>query len=93
MNQTTETDSMRINLQRTYKDAINALNSLQSNFASIEATKKLGPSVNRNELSINEVYEFTKRLGYTLLILINSILFILQGPKVKGQLVHLQNPF
>ncbi|KAF6065283.1 bifunctional protein FolC family protein [Candida albicans] len=65
MNQTTETDSMRINLQRTYKDAINALNSLQSNFASIEATKKLGPSVNRNELSINEVHEFTKRLGYT----------------------------
>ena len=60
MNQTTETDSMRINLQRTYKDAINALNSLQSNFASIEATKKLGPSVNRNELSINEVHEFKK---------------------------------
>ncbi|KAI5951838.1 MET7 [Candida jiufengensis] len=49
---------------RTYKDAINALNSLQSNFASIEAMKKLGPNVNRNELSINEVREFTKRLGY-----------------------------
>ncbi|CAI5756971.1 unnamed protein product [Candida verbasci] len=52
-------------IKRTYKDAINALNSLQSNFASVEALKKLGPSVNRNELSINEVYEYTKRLGYS----------------------------
>ena len=50
---------------RTYTDAINALNSLQSNFASIEAMKKLGPNVNRNELSINEVREYTSRLGYT----------------------------
>ncbi|KAI3403639.2 MET7 [Candida oxycetoniae] len=50
---------------RTYKDAINALNSLQSNFASIEAMKKLGPNVNRNELSIGEVKEFTRRMGYT----------------------------
>ncbi|KAI5964649.1 MET7 [Candida pseudojiufengensis] len=49
---------------RTYRDAINALNTLQSNFASIEAMKKLGPNVNRNELSINEVREYTKRLGY-----------------------------
>lgn len=49
---------------RTYTDAINALNSLQSNFASIEAMKKLGPNVNRNELSINEVREYTSRLGY-----------------------------
>lgn len=63
----TETDnSMRIPKMatRTYKDAINALNSLQSNFASIEATKKLGPNVNKNELSINEVYEYVRRLGY-----------------------------
>ncbi|EMG50824.1 MET7 Folylpolyglutamate synthase [Candida maltosa Xu316] len=64
MSQPTETSSMRLPLKRTYKDAINALNSLQSNFASIEAMKKLGPNVNRNELSINEVYEFTRRLGY-----------------------------
>ncbi|CAK9440273.1 uncharacterized protein LODBEIA_P43730 [Lodderomyces beijingensis] len=51
--------------KRTYTDAINALNSLQSNFASIEALKKLGANVNRNELSINEVREFTRRMGYT----------------------------
>lgn len=49
---------------RGYKDAIRALNSLQSSFASIEATKKLGPSINRNELSLKEVYEYTRRLGY-----------------------------
>ena len=49
---------------RGYKDAVKALNSLQSNFATIEATKKLGPSVNRNEVSLREVYEYTRRLGY-----------------------------
>lgn len=84
MNQTTETDSMRINLQRTYKDAINALNSLQSNFASIEATKKLGPSVNRNELSINEVHEFTKRLGYTPTDFNKLNIIHITGTKGKG---------
>ncbi|ODV79806.1 FolC bifunctional protein [Suhomyces tanzawaensis NRRL Y-17324] len=52
-------------MKRTYKDAISALNTLQSNFASIEAFKKLGPNVNRNELSILEVYEYTRRLGYS----------------------------
>ena len=49
---------------RSYKDAINVLNSLQSNFASIEATRKLGPNVNRNLLLINEVYEYISRLNY-----------------------------
>lgn len=49
---------------RGYKDAVKALNSLQSSYASIEATKKLGPSVNRNEVSLREVYEYTRRLGY-----------------------------
>lgn len=50
---------------RTYKDAINALNKLQSNFASIEALKNLPTSPKaRSELSIAEVYEFIRRLGY-----------------------------
>ncbi|ABN66208.2 predicted protein [Scheffersomyces stipitis CBS 6054] len=63
----TAADSMRVPpaAARTYKDAIAALNSLQSNFASIEAYRKLGPSVDRNQLSIDEVYEYTRRLGYT----------------------------
>lgn len=51
-------------LQRTYKDAINALNSLQSNFALLEAIRRAGPLVNKNELSIKEVYEYVRRLGY-----------------------------
>lgn len=50
---------------RTYKDAINALNSLQSNFASLEAKRKLGPSVDKNEYSIKVVYEYIRRLGYS----------------------------
>lgn len=55
---------MRTQAVRTYKDAIQALNSLQSNYASIEAIRKLGPDLNKNELSIREVYEYTRRLGY-----------------------------
>lgn len=51
-------------MKRTYKDAINALNSLQSNFASLEAKRKLGPSVDKNEYSIKVVYEYIRRLGY-----------------------------
>ncbi|CAH6719228.1 folylpolyglutamate synthase [[Candida] jaroonii] len=49
---------------RTYKDAINALNSLQSNFQSLEAKRLIGPSVDKNEYSIKTVYEYIRRLGY-----------------------------
>lgn len=56
-------DSMRT--ARTYKDAITLLNSLQSNFAAIEAAKALNISpAKRSELSINEVREYIRRLGY-----------------------------
>ncbi|OBA24566.1 folylpolyglutamate synthetase [Metschnikowia bicuspidata var. bicuspidata NRRL YB-4993] len=56
-------DSMRTT--RTYKDAITLLNSLQSNFAAIEAAKSLSISpAKRSELSINEVREYIRRLGY-----------------------------
>lgn len=56
-------DSMRVG--RSYKDAINALNSLQSNFATIQAVKLLDISPQqRSILSINEVYEYVRRLGY-----------------------------
>lgn len=53
-------------LSRTYKDAIAALNSLQLNFASVEAARLLkdySPRA-RSILSIKEVYEFVRRLGY-----------------------------
>lgn len=59
-------EPMRLASTRTYKDAIAALNSLQSNFASIEALKSqqnISPKA-RSELSIAEVYDFIRRLGY-----------------------------
>lgn len=60
---TTNLDSMRN--ARTYKDAITLLNSLQSNYAAIEAVKALNISpAKRSELSINEVREYVRRLGY-----------------------------
>lgn len=71
-------------VNRTYKDAINALNTLQSNFASIEATKKLGPNVNKNELSIREVYEYTRRLGYQPKDFNRMNLIHVTGTKGKG---------
>lgn len=79
--------SMRVSpatLTRTYKDAINALNTLQSNFASIEATKKLGPNVDKNKLSINEVYEYTRRLGYKPADFNRLNLIHVTGTKGKG---------
>lgn len=58
-----ELGSMRIS--RTYKDAINALNSLQSNFATIQAVKQLDMSPQqRSILSLNEVFEYVRRLGH-----------------------------
>ncbi|KAM9933562.1 hypothetical protein OXX80_006817, partial [Metschnikowia pulcherrima] len=60
---TTNSDSMRN--ARTYKDAITLLNSLQSNYAAIEAVKASNISpAKRSELSINEVREYVRRLGY-----------------------------
>lgn len=69
---------------RTYKDAINALNTLQSNFASIEAIKKLGPDVKKNEMSIREVYEYTRRLGYQPKDFNRMNLIHVTGTKGKG---------
>lgn len=52
-------------MRRTYKDAVAALNALQSNFASIEALKRQPTSPQaRSELSLAEVYEYIRRLGY-----------------------------
>lgn len=53
-------------INRSYKDAIAALNSLQSNFATIDALKHQKDFLpqKRSELSIAEVYEYIRRLGY-----------------------------
>lgn len=61
--ESTSLNSMRP--KRTYKDAISLLNTLQSNFATIEAAKSLSISAKqRSELSLNEVHEYVRRLGY-----------------------------
>ncbi|RKP30856.1 FolC bifunctional protein [Metschnikowia bicuspidata] len=52
-------------LGRSYKDAINALNSLQSNFAAVQAARFLDVlPQQRSMLSLNEVLEYSRRLGY-----------------------------
>lgn len=47
---------------RTYNDAINALNSLQSNYANIMAIRNAG--IKKNEMSLPEMREWTRRIGY-----------------------------
>lgn len=49
-------------IRRTYKDAINALNTLQSNFATIDAVRKSG--INRNSMLMPEMIEWVRRIGY-----------------------------
>lgn len=70
---------------RTYKDAINALNTLQSNFASIEANKllKLSPR-QRSEFSLKEVHEYIRRLGYHPLDFNKLNVIHVTGTKGKG---------
>ncbi|SGZ56774.1 CIC11C00000001945 [Sungouiella intermedia] len=78
-------ESMRIASPRTYRDAINALNTLQSNFASIEAVKNLSLSSRaRSELSLNEVYEYIRRLGYKPLDFNRLNVIHVTGTKGKG---------
>lgn len=49
-------------IRRTYKDAINALNTLQSNFSTIDAVRKSG--INRNSMLMPEMIEWVRRIGY-----------------------------
>lgn len=81
---TTPETPMRI-APRTYRDAINALNTLQSNFALIEAIKlqKLS-SRQRSEFSLNEVYEYIRRLGYQPLDFNKLNVVHVTGTKGKG---------
>ena len=51
-----------MNRARTYKDAIAALNSLQSNFATIDAVRKSG--INRTSMLMPEMIEWVRRIGY-----------------------------
>ncbi|KAG0368700.1 Mur ligase [Gamsiella multidivaricata] len=49
-------------MPRSYADAVDKLNGLQTNFAVLEAVRKSGGSANKNSLS--EVVEFVQRSGY-----------------------------
>jgi len=47
---------------RSYKDAIDLLNTLQSNAATLEALKASGGRT--NDLAISEMIEYLERIGY-----------------------------
>jgi hypothetical protein len=47
---------------RSYKDAIDLLNTLQSNAATLEAVKASGGQT--NDLAIPEMIEYLERIGY-----------------------------
>ncbi|KIW72217.1 hypothetical protein PV04_00427 [Phialophora macrospora] len=49
-------------MARTYNDAVNALNTLQSNFAIVDAIRKSGRAL--NEQAIPEMIEWCRRVGY-----------------------------
>lgn len=49
-------------MSRTYNDAVTALNSLQSNFAVVDAIRKSGRKM--NEQAIPEMVEWCRRIGY-----------------------------
>ncbi|ODV83682.1 hypothetical protein CANARDRAFT_202518 [[Candida] arabinofermentans NRRL YB-2248] len=69
-------------IRRTYKDAISSLNSLQSNFATIEAVRSSG--VNRSSLLIPEMIEWTRRIGYKPSDLDKLNVIHVTGTKGKG---------
>lgn len=48
--------------RHTYKEAIHLLNTLQSNFATIDAVRKSG--INRNSMLMPEMIEWVRRIGY-----------------------------
>lgn len=48
--------------ERTYNDAVHALNNLQTNFAAIDAIRKAG--VKANDLAIPQMVEWIRRAGY-----------------------------
>ncbi|ETI29147.1 hypothetical protein G647_01600 [Cladophialophora carrionii CBS 160.54] len=49
-------------MSRTYNDAVNSLNTLQSNFAIVDAIRKSGRSL--NEQAIPEMIDWCRRIGY-----------------------------
>ncbi|KAI9797710.1 MAG: Folylpolyglutamate synthetase [Piccolia ochrophora] len=69
-------------MARTYGDAITALNSLQTNFATIDAVRKSGKTVNHQ--SIPEMIEYCRRIGHEPLDLDRLNPIHIAGTKGKG---------
>lgn len=67
---------------RTYDDAIDALNSLQSNAATIEALRKSGGRL--LDFAIPEMVEYLERIGYTTSDLNRLNVIHITGTKGKG---------
>ncbi|KAG7854819.1 hypothetical protein KL919_005101 [Ogataea angusta] len=69
-------------IKRTYKDAITALNSLQSNAATIEAARRAAGA--NNSRLIPEMLEWTRRIGYKPQDLDRLNVIHVTGTKGKG---------
>ncbi|KAK9468676.1 Mur ligase [Lipomyces arxii] len=68
---------------RTYSDAINALNSLQTNFATLEALRR-NTTRAPNRFAIAEMTEFVQQIGYDLSDLDRLRIVHVTGTKGKG---------
>ena len=51
---------------RTYRDAVDSLNSLQSNAATLEAVRASGGRL--SEFAIPEMVEYLQRIGYSAIL-------------------------
>lgn len=69
-------------MSRTYNDAINALNSLQSNYANLMAIRKSG--IHKNEMAILEMIEWSRRIGYSVTDFNKLNIIHITGTKGKG---------
>ncbi|SMN20211.1 similar to Saccharomyces cerevisiae YOR241W MET7 Folylpolyglutamate synthetase [Maudiozyma saulgeensis] len=75
--------------EKTYNDAINALNSLQSNYANIMAIRESG--IRKNEMAISEMVEWTRRIGYTTADFNKLNIVHITGTKGKGSTAAFTN--
>lgn len=61
-------------MSRDYNEAVQALNSLQSNFSIVEAIRKMGPGWNK--LAIPEMTGWLRRIGYEVCVAAALVLLI-----------------
>lgn len=76
------TAPLRMVSKGTYHDALAALNSLQSNYAHIKLVRESGDR--RNSMNLNEMYEWSRRLGYSVYDFNKLNIIHITGTKGKG---------